>query len=729
MKLILRTASDRIFHISESEAPSSMLTRYAVIGKDIEERPLGDSTPLSLTDDTLTFDAKRKVTVELEHHGREYSIHIPLAKEERLFGGGDSNRECVMIRGSKLVMHIANVRSYGPMPVVLSSDGWALVLNTTYASVFDLGKTHPDRITIRVLGGEIDFYLFRADSLAALLGEVTKVTGRPILMPKFAYGLTFVMNTRCNYRDLFETALRFREREIPLDTIGLEPGWMAQDYDFTNNKKWDTKKFPLISWKPENQSDHGTIFYPLRRMGIQLSLWLCEDYDFLYHEESLTPEEEKYEFPEDAEILDPHLSASIWSDRITNRGERWFEHLKKFVDNGAAAFKLDGSRQVLNHPDRLWAGKYLDEEVHNIYPVLLAREMQSGFFEHTGRRPLIYTAGAYIGTQQFAATWAGDTGGDARTLVSVMNYAMCGHSNTGCDISIHDAESTHYGFLMPWSQQNNWDYYMEPWYLGDEISSRYTYYARLRSSLFPYLYTAAHQAYETGIPMLRPLPLVYEGTDRFDKTMNAYMLGDSLFVGAFDMHIPLPEGRWVDYITGEVYEGGVDIDYQPPKGLGGALFVRSGDVIVTMKPQRYILEHAHEYRIDLFPDDRASAYELYEDDGFTEDYKNGGYATTRIESSGVKNGAVTLTVYPREGGFGGRPENGHNIMKNSIPKISPMGEVNDMTAVIHTKKTVTSVTLGGKGVDFTTCPEGITFTVDAALHADKAVAYEITFED
>ena len=725
--MILRSSSDQIFHVSEAEHPSSMLTRYAVIGA--EEHPVENDTYLSNTNDALTFCAKRKVNIELERHGREFSIHIPLSEGERLFGGGDSNRECVMIRGSKLVMHIANVRSYGPMPVVLSSDGWALVLNTTYASVFDLGHTDPDRLTIRVLDGEIDFYLFRADSLAALLTEVTKVTGRPILMPKFAYGLTFVMNTRANYRDLFETALKFREREIPLDTIGLEPGWMAQEYDFSINKKWDIKKFPLITWKPENQSDNGTIFYPLRRMGVQLSLWLCEDYDLLYHEESAVPAEEKYEFPEDAEILDPHLSASIWSDRITNRGERWFEHLKKFVDNGAAAFKLDGSRQVLNHPDRLWGGKYLDEEVHNIYPVLLAREMQSGFYEYTGRRPLIYTAGAFIGTQKYAATWAGDTGGGARTLVSVMNYAMCGHSNTGCDINIHQADSTHYGFLMPWSQQNNWDYYMEPWYLGDEICDRYTYYARLRSSLFPYLYTAAHQAYETGMPMLRPLPLMYEGTDRFDKVLNAYMLGDSLLVGAFDMHIPLPEGRWVDYFTGDIYEGDTDIDYTTPEGIGGALFVRSGDIIVTMKPQRYILERAHQYRIDLFPDTRASSYELYEDDGFTEDYKKGGYAKTRIESSGVKDGRVTLTVYPRTGDFAGRPDNGHDIMKNSIPKIPPMLPQGDMDVVIHTKKAVSAVSLNGTPIAFTACPEGICFKVDAALHESGTLAYEVTIAE
>ena len=195
------------------------------------------------------------------------------------------------------------------------------------------------------------------------------------------------------------------------------------------------------------------------------------------------------------------------------------------------------------------------------------------------------------------------------------------------------------------------------------------------------------------------------------------------------MHIPLPEGRWVDYFTGDIYEGDTDIDYTTPEGIGGALFVRSGDIIVTMKPQRYILERAHQYRIDLFPDTRASSYELYEDDGFTEDYKKGGYAKTRIESSGVKDGRVTLTVYPRTGDFAGRPDNGHDIMKNSIPKIPPMLPQGDMDVVIHTKKAVSAVSLNGTPITFTACPEGICFKVDAALHESGTLAYEVTIAE
>ena len=56
------------------------------------------------------------------------------------------------------------------------------------------------------------------------------------------------------------------------------------------------------------------------------------------------------------------------NDKITKQGEGWYEHLKKFTNQGAAVYKLDGAYQVLMHPDRLWGGKYHDEEIHNLYP-------------------------------------------------------------------------------------------------------------------------------------------------------------------------------------------------------------------------------------------------------------------------------------------------------------------------------------------------------------------------
>ncbi|MEG0767751.1 MAG: hypothetical protein RR482_08540, partial [Clostridia bacterium] len=100
---------------------------------------------------------------------------------------------------------------------------------------------------------------------------------------------------------------------------------------------------------------------------------------------------------EEATIADTHFQTGMLMDQITKPDEPWFEHLKKFVDNGASAFKLDGSNQIIEHKDRLYAGQYLDEEVHNVYPVLYGKQMMQGFSDYTGRRALIYTCGIYAG--------------------------------------------------------------------------------------------------------------------------------------------------------------------------------------------------------------------------------------------------------------------------------------------------------------------------------------------
>lgn len=676
--LNVKTSAVGIYRISEGNPESSMLYRYGILKKYEEKNCDCECT---VTDGTISLHAKRDVVIFAEKRQRGYKLTIPMSKCERFFGMGDATRKYLQMRGQKINIDVKNVVAYGPMPIFLSTDGWALLLNCTYRSIFDFGSDGSENLTINVLGGGIEFYLFTADSMKALLGKVTEISGKPCILPKFAYGLTFVQNEEADARSLLCDIRTIRDRNIPCDTMGLEPSWMEQRYDYSVNKKWNSKKFYLPHWLPENNSDHFTFFYPMRKMGMQLSLWLCENYDLLYAEDNAVGTLDENEFTEDAVILDDNFSTDVRIDNMTKLDMPWFEHLKKFVDNGAASFKLDGSTQVINHPDRLWGEKYLDEEVHNVYPVLLAKQTTVGFRDYTDRRLLLYTAAAYAGTQQYAATWAGDTGGGPKTVTAMLNYSMCGHSNTSCDIDV-TPEGIHYGFLLPWSQYFCWANWKYPWFMDDKTEDMIRFYSNLRSTLIPYIYTMAHKAYETGICIVRPLPLIYEETDRFDNVKNAYMLGDSLYVGVFDMNIKLPEGTWIDYFTEEKYSG--DIEYKIPTGKGGALLVKEGSVIVTMKPQKYVLEKQHDYIIGVYPGADAS-FCLYEDDGFTYDYEKGFYAETLIETKNTTDSGFELIINPRKGGFPGRPDNGHNEKKNSIPEIKAVLPEKDMVVEIHGK--------------------------------------------
>ena len=712
-----------IVHIFSGTESTSLLSRYGILRADPTENIPSDAVS-KLGDSSFVLKAgKRDVTIEINEYKKGFEVTAKLSDNERLFGLGDSTRDRVMVRGAKCTMDIANISSYGPLNILMSSDGWGFILNTTFASVFDCDSEENGQFSACSMGGNPDFYLVRGTSLPDLLSKITHVVGRPCMLPKFAYGLTFVENEEIDTRSLLWDIKNLRERNIPCDTIGLEPSWMETFYDFSVNKKWNSKRFPLTSWEPENYSGDFSFFHAMREMGMQLSLWLCDDYDMIYNEEKIIPADNTAAYNENAKIKDIHLAQPRRLDKVTKLDQDWFEHLKKFVDNGAAAFKLDGSNQVKSYSDRLWGSKYTDAEAHNVNPVLLVKNMQNGFNEYTDRRLLLYTAAAFLGTQQFAATWAGDTGGGPATLVSLMNYAMCGHSNTSCDLEVNDIGHIHYGFLTPWAQYFCWANWKYPWFMRPEIESAIVYYSNLRSSLVPYLYTMAHKANATGMPVLRPLPLVYD-TDRFDDVKNAYMLGDSLYVGAFDMNLKLPDGNWVDYFTGKVYSG--NIEYEIPEGRGGALLAREGSIIATMKPQKYILEKQHDYVVKVFPG-AASEFELYEDDGFTRDYEKGLYATTKFIASGENAKGFEFTVCARKGSFPGRPDNGHDLVNNSIPEIKPMLPVRDMTVEILGRD-VADIKLNGESVAFETESGVIRFTVPAALHALGDLGYNIIYK-
>ena len=708
------------YHIYDGDPNASMLYRYGILTPDA---PLEADELCYENESGINLKTKKNAVFTPVKNSKGYTLEIPLEKGERLFGAGDASRESMMIRGREILVCIDDFVSYGPMPVLTSDKGWALIVNSTYSSVFDCGKSDADVAKITVKGGGVDFYLFAGESLKELLFKLTAVSGRPAVLPKFAYGLSFVENEQIDTRGVLWDIKALRERNIPCDVIGLEPSWMETRYDFSIDKKWDKSKFYLPSWEPKDTSSDFTFFYPMRKMGMNLSLWLCSNYDLLYYEDKNFEEKAVRDKGVQEGIIDENLAFNVRIDEITDIKTPWFEHLKKFVDNGASAFKLDGSTQILYHSDRLWGGKYLDDEVHNIYPVLLAKQMTEGFKEYTDRRLFVYTAGAYLGTQRYAATWAGDTGGGEKTVLSILNHALCGHSNTMCDLEVKDPRAIHYGFLTPWSQYFCWSNWKYPWFLGDETEELIRTYANLRSTLVPYIYSMAHIAYKTGLAIARPLLLMYEDTDRFDGVKNAYMLGDKLYVGVFDMNLKLPEGRWIDYWTGDVYEG--DLEYKIPEGKAGALLVKEGSVFVTMKPQKYVLEKEHDYIVNVYPG-KDDSFTLYEDDGFTYDYQSGGYCTTEMRMENSCEGGFDLVICKRHGDYAGRPNNGSDITSNSIPRIDPCGAVRDMEIRIF-GKAPTAVHINGESIAFDSFDGGISFVLAEKEHEAGDISYRITY--
>ena len=179
---------------------------------------------------------------------------------------------------------------------------------------------------------------------------------------------------------------------------------------------------------------------------------------------------------------------------------------------------------------------------------------------------------------------------------------------------------------------------------------------RLRYSLFPYLYTMAREAYDTGISLCRPLYYDYPEADEAYEYEGQYMFGNDILVapittrpqanGLTEKEIWFPEGKWWSVSTNELIQGpckrsmaftdaqipyffrqGAIIPYNPPSVMN-----------VTERPDRLVLNAV--YGSD-------GSFCLYEDDGDNADYDTN-YATTLFTQT-ISGDKATYVIHPRQG--------------------------------------------------------------------------------
>ncbi len=618
-----------------------------------------------------------------------YEAAFALKSGSRIYGLGDVTRERIEKTGFETEIWVSNVKQYIPIPFMLSTAGWGMYINTTWRHTIDVGSSEPGVLKFSAKGGALDFYLFAGDGVEEILNEYTNLLGKPAMLPIWAYGLVYVCNQKVNDMEMMQECLNFRREGIPCDVCGLEPGWMSKNYDYSIDKKWNPEKFYIPHWSPKG--DH-TFFGAMKRLGFKLSLWLCCDYDLSFEEERQAARQEKIEFlknaagrDEDDFEQDVHFADKrLHMDKLTKIDQPWFEHLKKFVDQGAACFKLDGADQVMDHPDRKWGNGMDDEEMHNLYPLIYGRQMSRGFTDYTGQRAMIYSASGYAGVQRFTANWAGDTGGGPKPLVHMLNHGYSGHVNASCDMDIFTDAGIHFGFFQPWSQLCNWAYWRQPWFLEPERKELYKFYANLRYRMLPYIYTAAHRASMTGYPIMRAMSMVFPAMENVDELLYQYMFGDDMLTAAFAEEITLPEGRWIDAWTNEPVEGGRTVRAEFPKTVGGPLYLKEGALIPTCEPGEFIgQKKIKQIELNLYPCEKERSYQLYEDDGVTEKYLAGEFAVTDL-SMVEKEGEVIVRIQPRRGAYDGMPEErtySVNIMNRSSASCVLVGGREDSFSV------------------------------------------------
>jgi alpha-glucosidase (family GH31 glycosyl hydrolase) len=272
------------------------------------------------------------------------------------------------------------------------------------------------------------------------------------------------------------------------------------------------------------------------------------------------------------------------------------------------------------------------------------------------KRPFIFSRWAGLGSQRYPIGFSGDTYITWNTLkfqpyftATAANVAYGWWSH---DIGGHMGGTEEPELYLRWLQlgvfspilrvhsTNNPFHERRPWAFNAEIEQHAKHAFRLRHALIPYLYTAAWVNYKEGILPIRPMYHTYPANENAYLCPNQYTFGSELMVCPFtspcdqDTNLSrqviwLPEGQWFDFFNGQGYDGAGW--YACYGGLGQIpVFAKAGAIVPMGKFVDWGgVDLPDELIIHVFPGANNS-YNLYEDDGETQDYQQGKSFTTAI---------------------------------------------------------------------------------------------------
>lgn len=563
-----------------------------------------------------------------------------------------------------------------PVPFYLSSRGYGLLLCNSFKGQFDLAASRPDLVQFRASGGELDYFLMAAARPTAVLSAYTALTGRSPLPPRWAFGYWQSRAGWGGQKWALDLATRLRRDGFPLDVIHMD-GWSDRDLRFS----------------PQRFPDAPGFVRALRDLGVKVCIW---ETPFVHPDWRLFGEGLKQGYFARKPDSSSYYPVSAWVghdlgliDFLSPAACCWWQDAHQPVlELGIGAVKTDGGDTAEVPADAVFSGGATGHEAHNLYPLLFNRCVYEGQQRlRPDWRVINWTRTGYAGIQRYPCTWGGDepsTFVGGRTLVRAgINAGACGIAFWSHDLGgfAHGRTAEYYvrscqwGFLSPLARihgiAENADPAIsgnEPWVFGEQVEQIVRRYARLRYRLLPYLYSCAHEASATGVPMMRALPLEFPDDPATWACDYEYLLGRDLLVApiveesgradlATSRRVYLPAGSWYDYWTDRVLRGPRWVTCAAPLDTL-PLFVRAGAVL-PCGPEVDHLDGPPDaaLAVEVYARGQGS-FELVEDDGETLAYRQGQVARTTLtqrESLAGGRPRTTVELAAPRGRYAGMP--------------------------------------------------------------------------
>lgn len=607
-----------------------------------------------------------------------YTFHVQ--NDEHFYGTGE-RANSLDLRGLKFDSFNTQEGGYGQpapntmnvnIPFVVSSRNYGIYFDDTYPGHFDIAHSNPNEFTYIADGGKASYYFISSGDMKGVLRGYTWLTGRAMLLPRWAYGY---IQSKYGYHDYLEASemiQHMRADSIPCDAVVLDLYWFKNMGDLS----WNVTSWPNPSAIMSNFLSKGFKTIVITEPYIvQPSVNFQAAIDNGYFAKSTDGQ--------------PYILSNWWSCNcnaglldITNPAAQnwWWNKYASLFASGVSGLWTDLGEPERDYRDmRFYLGS--DLKVHNIYDFLWAGTLYEGFNRSFPNRRLFnLTRSGYAGIQRFGTvTWSGDVsktfGGLAVQVPMLLNMGMSGISYHNSDIGGFTAGTTtpelyarwmEFGAFCPITRAHGTGGAgTEPWVYGPATEAISRKYINLRYELFPYIYSTAYESYLKGIPLARPLILEFPGDPNLYNESSSYMWGDAFLVspvvkeGMTKKTVYLPKGSWVDFWTDSLISGGnlvlisAPVDHLP-------LFVRSGSII----PMHSLVQHLDSLRddsllVEVYPcTEGNSSFTLYEDDGTTLDYQRGMFAATTFSQQETPAGSllrINLSITKASGSFPGLP--------------------------------------------------------------------------
>ena len=539
--------------------------------------------------------------------------------------------------------------------------------------------------------GDLDLFLINGPSMKDVIRRYTDLTGKSILLPKAALGY---LGSSMYYpelpKDCDDAILDFidtaHEEGIPVNGFQLSSGYCAIQTD-------EGIKRCTFTWNHERFKDPAAWFAAMKEKGIIVSpnikpgFLLCHPLlDEMKKKDMFVRTDP--ELPEDSdENHDGYAIGTWWGGEglfvdFTNQKTReyWKEYIKdSLLQYGCRSIWNDNCEydSLINKDSRV-SLEGRGASIGSLRPVManIMCRLSNEAIEETfpDQRPFSVCRAGHAGIQRYAEVWAGDNLTSWESLkyniATILGMGLSGVANHGCDVGGFYGPAPDEELFVRWVQNgiffprfsihstNTDNTVTEPWMyhnstplIRDAISFRYR--------LIPYLYSLEYRAHTEGLPIMMAEFLVFQNDANTYEEGTDFMFGDYLLVsnivekGETEHTVYLPEMKhrkevWYNFNTREAYVPGECVKLQTDLS-DIPLFVRSGAIIPMANHAVNDLIHDDITALKiLFAPDISSTFTMYEDDGTSNDYKNGIYLKTEIT---VEAGEKTKIHFRHEGSY------------------------------------------------------------------------------